>query len=1348
MNRKITMMFIVTTLLLLLLGVVNASEVSNDTAVISDTQDISIHDTPIMDNTVKDTITEQKESKEITKEYKNQKTASKTYDVSNFDSLHSALTSDEYDTVTVNIKSNIILSSDTTLNEDIKTLTINGNGKTINGKDQYQFLDIDSNSKITIKNIEITNCYASSGGAISNSEGNLTIINSTLNNNYAYDDGGAIYDDEGTLTIINSTLNNNTANDDGGAIYSYGTDLIIGNTTLKNNKAKWYGGAICFESYTVWFTTTHYAGGMPIGQTRTLVSRFGSFESTNNKYLNNTAGNGTTGSRGGAIYNIYSNESKIKNDLFDNNEAVYGGVIFNTGTGEISLTNSTFTNNTAEEFGGAILNNNGTMSITKSVLNNNHADMYGGAVRNFYGRLNITDSILNNNYAEELGGAIINEADLLIINSTLNNNYANDTGGSIFNFGENLTIKKCTFNNNSANSTGGAIYNGEILTIINSTFNNNSANNGGAIYNAENLTITNSTLKNNIANRSGGAIYSISDYVTINGNMFQSNNAGNGAAIYNKQEYEDVGDMEDNPGPYEIINNKFINNNATNNGGAIYNAANNVNITQNTFTNNYAKNGTSIYNNGSYYWYTETRVNTGSTYLYFYSGAVSVAPGESYPWNDCKDYGNNINIINNTFTNSEITPKTIINTNGTNISIIKNTFNQTILNNTGNAIYNNGSEVIIKDNINNTFSLPNIIYNSASESSITENIFINTKLILNTTITISSNNTNPTVNEKIKLTYTLKDNFNNTLSNEKISTSINGKSYNITTNNKGIATQEYIPTISGTQKITATYNGNTNYNKNTTAINITVKKINTKLTLTVSNTTPINNTPINVTATLTDTNNKKIANHNITLNIAGKTYKIKTNSNGMATQSYTPVKVETQTITATYKGTNQYNNSTASAKITVKKINTKLTLSVSNSTPVNNTPITITSTLTDANNKKLASQNITLNINGKSYTLKTNANGVVTQSYTPTKISTQTITAAYKGNSQYNNSTATTKITVKNKINTKTTTSTVKGIIGEKLTLKATVTDTSNKKINEGNLIFKLNGVTIKDNGKLTGSSNPLKVKVTNGVATATITPDLDMRNADKLTASYIGTAIYNASASSAVKIQVSQRNASIVVSSNVKTIKQGQVLTLTAKVYDTTNGKKSTNLAKFADEFVYFKVNGITLKDSKGNMLKVKVVNGTATTKYTIPLGLSGVTDGKTMTPKNHTILAGFYNKNYQENIRNTSTFQVERSNITISIANATVNNKTHKLSLKATIKDYLGNIVSGPNKCVIKINGVSLKNGTEPMYYYSTNGILTIKNIDIPAYNKYASIEIVTQDRLAYKSQRNTTSVIKVVK
>ena len=162
--------------------------------------------------------------------------------------------------------------------------------------------------------------------------------------------------------------------------------------------------------------------------------------------------------------------------------------------------------------------------------------------------------------------------------------------------------------------------------------------------------------------------------------------------------------------------------------------------------------------------------------------------------------------------------------------------------------------------------------------------------------------------------------------------------------------------------------------------------------------------------------------------------------------------------------------------------------------------------------------------------------------------------------------------------------------------------------------------------------------------------------------------------------------------------------------------------------------------------MLKVKIINGTATVNYTIPLGISCLTDMQTLTPKNHTIQVGLYNKNYQNIMTKTPTFQVERSNITINLSNATINNKTHTLSMKITIKDYLGNVVAGPNKLVIKVNGVTLKNGTNVQYYYTTDGVLNLKNIPVPQSKNYTSIEVITQDRLAYNSQRNTTKVIKI--
>ena len=861
--RKIFLLLILT---LLFIGLSYATEVSNDrisaddsTIETSTTKEVAVQSSNTHIKEEDNTLTDKTSTKEITKQYNStKKMASKTYTVNNFNTLHNALTSNTYDTLTLNIKSDIILEDYTELNSAIKTLTINGNGKTINGDNLYRFLYIDSSSKVTIKNIKIINCYSNYGR-------------------------GAIYN-YGTLTITNSTLNNNAA-EYGGAIYNdYDSTIIINNSTLNNNTATWNGGA---------------------------------------------------------IYNHY---------------------------GTLTITNSTLNNNTAEYSGGAIYNDHGTLTITNSTLNNNTAKYDGGgAIYNDHGTLTINNSTLNNNTAKY------------------------DGGGAIYNHYGTLTINNSTLNNNTAAEyRGGAIYNYYgTLTITNSTLNNNTARqNGGAIYNDGTLTIHNSTLTKNKATQYGGAIYTEANITTIKNNNFEQNTAKEGAAIYNL--------------PI-------------------------------TYTTSYKVNET-------YY---------SSDYQY-YTGILIQTPG----WHT-----------------EEVTKYKDV-TEGT-LYVTNNTFYKNKANTTGKVIINETKATITNNTNSETSTYSSTIYTNATTITIKNNIFTDG------------------------------------------------------------------------------------------SINITVKN---------------------------------------------------------------------QTTTK--------------------------------------------------------------------------------------------------------------------KTNTKTTISTVKGIIGEKLTLKATVTDTNNKKVNEGNLIFKLNGITIKDNGKLTGSSNPLKVKVTNGVATATVVPDLDMRNANKLTAKYVGTDNYNASDSSQVKIQVSQRNASIVVSSNVKTIKQGQVLTITAKIYDTTNGKRSTNLTKFNEEFVYFKVNGITLKDSKGAMQKVKVVNGTATIKYTIPLGLSGVTDGKTFTVKNHTILAGFYNKNYKENIRNTSTFQVERSNITITISNATVNNKTHKLSLTATIKDYLGNKVIGPNKCIIKVNGVTLKNGTQPIYYFASYGVLNIKDINIPSYNKYTSIEIVTQDRLAYKNQRNTTTTIKVTK
>ncbi|WP_405284380.1 right-handed parallel beta-helix repeat-containing protein [Methanobrevibacter sp.] len=105
------------------------------------------------------------------------------------------------------------------------------------------------NGKIT--NTKLTNnTVQGNGGAIYWNYGdNGTIANTTLTNNNAQEFGGAIFwDGSSNGTIANTTLTNNNAQKFGGAIsWSISPNGKITNTTLTNNSATYYGGAIFWE---------------------------------------------------------------------------------------------------------------------------------------------------------------------------------------------------------------------------------------------------------------------------------------------------------------------------------------------------------------------------------------------------------------------------------------------------------------------------------------------------------------------------------------------------------------------------------------------------------------------------------------------------------------------------------------------------------------------------------------------------------------------------------------------------------------------------------------------------------------------------------------------------------------------------------------------------------------------------------------------------------------------------------------------------------------------------------------------------------------------------------------------
>ncbi len=122
-----------------------------------------------------------------------------------------------------------------------KTITINGNGHTLDAKGQSRIFNVQSGT-VVLDNLSLVNGNSDSygGAAYFQSGSTCTVRNCNFTGNTAKNDGGAVYFYE-PGTVTNSTFTANSAKK-GGAIYSNGnTDTV--NSTFIDNSAD-LGGAI------------------------------------------------------------------------------------------------------------------------------------------------------------------------------------------------------------------------------------------------------------------------------------------------------------------------------------------------------------------------------------------------------------------------------------------------------------------------------------------------------------------------------------------------------------------------------------------------------------------------------------------------------------------------------------------------------------------------------------------------------------------------------------------------------------------------------------------------------------------------------------------------------------------------------------------------------------------------------------------------------------------------------------------------------------------------------------------------------------------------------------------------
>ena len=316
------------------------------------------------------------------------------------------------------------------------------------------------------------------------------------------------------------------------------------------------------------------------------------------------------------------------------------------------------------------------------------------------------------------------------------------------------------------------------------------------------------------------------------------------------------------------------------------------------------------------------------------------------------------------------------------------------------------------------------------------------------------------------------------------------------------------------------------------------------------------------------------------------------------------------------------------------------------------------------------------------------------------------------------------------------------GVVGDPITFTAYVKDIDGNAVTGGNLVFKLNGKSLQTDGSFDGSSSPNKISVKNGVVTFTTTATKAIRGAKNISASYSGSNKYLANNTKDITTaEISLRKSSITITTSPSTQKQYETIKFIAKVTDITKNTKSSVPENNAESYVFFKLNGVTLKDSNGKQIQAKVNNGIATYDYVVPAGMAAISNDKTI--RYYNVTAAYVNPNYYPDTKNTTSFNVLKSNITISNTNIVANMTSHELKIVGDIKDYKDNYVIGINKLNVKINGVTVSINNKTTVDV-TNGKISL-TISIPSnINNVKSVTLVTGARTAYEGYKTTISEI----
>jgi hypothetical protein len=275
------------------------------------------------------------------------------------------------------------------MRESSGPVVVDGRGHTLRqGCFEKRLLRQDGTGYVELRSLTLTRGGSDGPGGAVTTRGEITVIDSKVQQNLAEEPGGGIMSQR-RATIIRSVITGNLANDDGGGVYARRGGIQVYDSILSANLVDGSGGAL--------------------------------------------------GSTGDILV--------VRSHLDGNTTDGDGGAIYTDEDGDVTVIDSTVSGSDADGPGGAIFTLDGDVTIVNSTLSGNRADDRGGAVSGEASVVVLNSTISRNLAVAHVGGGLWSRGPMYVGNSTISNNYAEGKGGGLH-AGSVLTLVNSTVAHN------------------------------------------------------------------------------------------------------------------------------------------------------------------------------------------------------------------------------------------------------------------------------------------------------------------------------------------------------------------------------------------------------------------------------------------------------------------------------------------------------------------------------------------------------------------------------------------------------------------------------------------------------------------------------------------------------------------------------------------------------------------------------------------------------------------------------------------------------------------------------------------------------------------------------------